>query len=338
MLQTSKNGEYTKIHISELYNIIDIYKKAFNNQTSGHKNCLCNECFNTDNSLVKNKYISSLETYIFKHFEKINIISDNYKQFCILYPNISWLIDHPIKFNGNTNDFEIKKQFSLIGYDNDNVIITYVKPQFNELNYNEILMDAIFDTYLVKNVKMKDSEGNISKNYKKFYNKSVICVIFTTDLSNPYYFNWVDTNKQNMFDKNIDIIQDIIKQSIISKYVIDNKMVYNFYKYWRKHCPEDITKPLDIINYIIQQFNIEKVNITIPNYIIENFNNIKFKIENCSDKKEQKIVLKDFDNREKFMSYLEQRLNDSINRYFKDNKQVEYSESESDTGFISDED
>ena len=64
------------------------------------------------------------------------------------------------------------KKLNLIGYDENIVIISYIKPQFNSLNYNEILVNSIFDTYLINNVKKNDKEGNISENYKRFYGKN----------------------------------------------------------------------------------------------------------------------------------------------------------------------
>jgi predicted transcriptional regulator len=122
--------------------------------------------------------------------------------------------------------------------------------------------------------------------------------------------------------------------------MIESKTVYNFYKYWRKNCPLEITRPLDIIDYIIQQFNLNKAKNTgatkqLPNYITEFFNNIKFKIEDCDDKQQQKVVLKEYDNKQNFMEYLDQRINDSINRYFGFHICNEC-DTDDDTGFISD--
>lgn len=45
MIQICKNGIYTDITINELYNLINIYSKAFNNSIDGHDNCLCKELF-----------------------------------------------------------------------------------------------------------------------------------------------------------------------------------------------------------------------------------------------------------------------------------------------------
>ena len=136
------------------------------------------------------------------------------------------------------------ERYNLIGYDGEHVIIAYIKPQFNSLNYNQILMDAVFDAYLVKS----------AVGHKYFSGKKISCVVFTTDLDEPYYINMTN----DVLERNETTIRHIIKESLLTKYLIDSKIIYNFYKYWRKNCLPEITAPLEIINYIIQQFNLNK--------------------------------------------------------------------------------
>ena len=342
MIQTSKRGAYTNIHISELYNIVDIYKKSFNKDKILHVNCLCNDCF--DNSDIELNKVYELENYIFTHFEKMDKISQQYDDFCKKYKNVNWLIDHSVEFNGTTNDFEIKQQFKFIGYNNDCVFIVYIKPQFNELNYNQVLTNAVYDSFIITNIK-KPSEGDkdrIKQNHKKFSNKEVICIVFSTDLDEPYYINWKDKEKNNILNNNSTMILHMIYNDIISKYEIENKMVYNFYKYWRKHCNEK--NPLDIITYIISQLN----NITqemicpfkgkLPMFINEFFDNIKFMIENKTNKKDQISILKEYDNKEAFLNLLKQRMVPFISKYFDINTKDDNNDSEDelDLAFSSD--
>jgi hypothetical protein len=118
---------------------------------------------------VKNRKIENVKLYLYKHFEKMNDIKITMNSFHTKYPKINWLYDQHILYEGNDN-FYTHKNFVLIGYDEDNVIIAYIKPQFNSLNYNEILVNSIFHTHLVTNVK-KMKEDRISENYNKFYGK-----------------------------------------------------------------------------------------------------------------------------------------------------------------------
>jgi hypothetical protein len=311
MLEACVSGIYTQFHISELYNTIDIYSKSFIQCSSrhAHKHCMCNELFPANEDAPPNtcKINNSLESYICVHFEKMDKFSSIYRQFSSLYPNISWLLNYPVYFSGKTTDFNLHERYNLIGYDDGHVIIAYIKPQFNSLNYTQILMDAVFDAYLVKS----------AVGHKYFSGKKISCVVFTTDLDEPYYINMTN----DVLERNETAIRRVIKETLLSKYLIDSKIIYNFYKYWRKNCLPEITSPLEIINYIIQQFNlIKKKNETdtkrLPDYIAEFFNNIKFKIENCSNKRQQILIFKEHDNKQNFVKHLDQRLTDSVNRYF----------------------
>ena len=319
MIESVVQGKYTGFNISELYNIVDIYSKSFiqNSFRGEHCHCICNKCFTSGEWATPStcKINNSLESYICVHFEKMNKFSSNYLQFCASYPNISWQLNCSVYFNGETSDFKLHHRYDLIGYDSDCIIIAYIKPQFNSLNYNQILMDSVFDAFLFKHVQ-RNYGDEISHNYKKFSGKKIRCVVFTTDLEEPYYINITD----ELLEQNETVIRSIIKESVLTKYLLDSKMIYNFYKYWRKKCLPEITGPLEIIDYIVQKFKKEKEekekNRSFPDYILEFFNNIKFKIESCRNKQEQTRILREYDKKEKFIEHLDQRLSESVNRYF----------------------
>jgi competence CoiA-like predicted nuclease len=313
MIETSNNGEYTNIHISELYNIIDVYNKSFNNKKILHTNCLCNTYFNNNELSLNDSY--NLDNYIYTHFEKIHKIMKQYDDFCEKYKSVSWLINQQLYFNGKTDDFEIKQQFKLIGYNDECVFIVYIKPQFNELNYNQVLTNALYDSFIVKNIKKPlDNDIEHIKKYKKFHNKEVICIIFSTELDNPYYIDWKNKEHYNILNTQLNIILHTINNDIITKYEIENKMVYNFYKYWRKHCNKK--NPLDIITYIISIVEEQNHKRKMPMYIREFFDNIKFRIENNSNKKDKIYILKEYDNKDVFLNSLNQRMVPFISRYF----------------------
>jgi competence CoiA-like predicted nuclease len=357
MIETSRKGIFTDINISELYNIIDIYNKCFDNTITSHNHCLCKTCFNVTNKTIQqNEKCEGLKEYIYCHYEKIQKITTVFKQCCIIFPNMNWLTNHAICFNGQTDEFNISKRYPLIGYDDNTVLIAYIKPQFNKLNYNQTLMDSVFDTYLVQNVKNekdkdeKDKnkdEKDKNKNYKQFYNKNVICVVFSTDLDEIYYINWTNIKNvlleiepaiNNIITNNHLFIQNTIKTTIKTTYLFDTTMIYNFYKYWRKHCPEDIKSPSNIIYYILDKLdNVKKAKGDLPAFITSFFNDIKFKISYLkNDKKAQTLVLKEYDNKHTFITYLEEILDISLNRYF--GIKTNDDDVGSDAGFVSDDD
>ena len=224
MIQIIHQKEKSDININDIYNIIDIYNDSFNDDT-GHENCLCKKYFNKKCIERNNKKIDDMKVYLIKHFEKIQDVKNVIALFHNKFLKINWLMNQPVYLEGN-DSFKISKKFGLIGYDDENVVIGYIKPQFNSLNYNEILMSSIFDTYLIQNLKKIGIDGEISENYKRFYGKKVISCVFTLDKNEPYYIDW-----GNLIGENIPIIKNRIYLNVMEKYKLENNMVYYFYNY-----------------------------------------------------------------------------------------------------------
>ena len=308
MIQIIHQKEKSDININDIYNIIDIYNDSFNNDT-GHENCLCKKYFNKKCIERKNKKIDDMKLYLINHFEKIQDVKNVITLFHNKFPKMNWLMNQSIYLEGN-DSFIISKNFRLIGYDEENVVIGYIKPQFNSLNYNEILMSSIFDTYLIQNVKKIGKEDNISENYKKFYGKKVISCIFTLDKNEPYYIDW-----GNLIGENIPIIKNTIYLNFMEKYKLENNMVYYFYNYWRSYCPEDDRKPSKFIKFLEEKLNEhEKILYKFPSYLKEFLYYIQFELDNCK-KTQRECLLKKYENSIYFLEKIETKLEVSLRRY-----------------------
>jgi len=313
MIQIVHEKEKSNINIIDIYDIFDLYNNSFeNDKIIGHDNCLCKKHFNKANTIaVKNKKIDNIKLYLLKHFEKINDIKNIMSLFHKKYPQINWLMNHTIHYNGN-NNFKIGKNFNLIGYDENIVIIAYIKPQFNSLNYNEILVNSIFDTYLINNVKQYDKEGKITEKYKKFNGKKIITCVFTLDRNEPYYIEW-----HNAIKNNYEIIKNRIYFNIIEKYKLETSNLFYFYKYWRLFCPENEKNPSDFIRFLKERYDeIKKMLPTeFPKYVDEFFSEIEFEIQRSKGKTNKELILKNYDNNEYYSEKLEEKLNISVKRY-----------------------
>uniref|UniRef100_A0A6C0AT44 Competence protein CoiA nuclease-like domain-containing protein n=1 Tax=viral metagenome TaxID=1070528 RepID=A0A6C0AT44_9ZZZZ len=310
MIQIIHQKEKSDININDIYNIIDIYNDSFNNNI-GHEHCLCKKYFNKKCIERKNKKIDDMKLYLIKHFEKTQDVKNVMTLFHNKFPKINWLMNQTIYLEGN-DSFKISKKFGLIGYDDENVVIGYIKPQFNSLNYNEILMSSIFDTYLIQNVKKIGNQDTISENYKRFYGKKVISCIFTLDKNEPYYIDW-----GNLIGENIHIIKNTIYLNVMEKYKLENNMVYYFYSYWRLYCPEDDKKPSKFIKFLEEKLNDHEKKIIackFPTYLKEFLYYIQFELDNCK-KAEKECLLKKYENSDFFLEKLETKLEVSLRRY-----------------------
>lgn len=311
MIQIIHQKDKSDININDIYNIIDIYNDSFNNDTEHHENCLCKKYFNKKCIEKKNKKIDNMKQYLIKHFEKIQDIKNVMRLFHNKFPKINWLMNQSINLEGN-DSFQIYKKFGLIGYDDENVVIGYIKPQFNSLNYNEILMSSIFDTYLIQNVKKIGKEDNTSENYKRFYGKKVISCIFTLDKNEPYYIDW-----GNLIRENTHIIKNTIYLNVMEKYKLENNMFYYFYNYWRIYCPEDDRKPSKFIKFLEEKLNEHEKKIILykfPTYLKEFLYYIQFELDNCK-KPQKECLLKKYEDSIYFLEKIERKLDLSLRRY-----------------------
>ena len=311
MIQIVKLKKFSDINILDIYDIIDIYNNSFNDDSiNGHNNCLCQKHFNKSCKIeVKNKKIESIQVYLLKHFEKMNDIKNIMSMFHQKYPQINWLMEQTVHLEGNES-FKVYRKFNLIGYDDNNVVICYLKPQFNALNYNEVLMNSIFDTHLIMNVKKMNKDNEITENYKRFYGKKVITCIFTLDRNEPYYIDWYDliiSNKEN--------ITNSIYKVIMEKYNFESNNIFYFYSYWRKFCPDNDRKPSDFIRFLKEQLDVNLP--VLPLYIGEFISQIEWEIQNSKGKTNKELILKNYDDKDYFTEKIEKILDISVKRYLK---------------------
>lgn len=320
MMQIIRSGIKIDISINELYNIINIYSKAFNNNIKGHEECLCKKYFIDNNNDLNNQ----MNKYLLNHYEDISNIGKIYDTFLSNYPNLNWLIDHPVYLNGDTNDFIIYNTFNLIAYDNENVFILYFKPQLNGLNYNEILIDSIFDMHLINNVKKPakhlkeiETEQPILENFNKFNNKNIKTFIFTLNKNDYMIIDW-NFNTENLISKNKDLITQKIKEKIYIYYFSQSNIIHNFYKNIKTQIINEKLSIDLLIQNIIESFdnNNIKNKRNYPKFITSTLLKIQDYIYDCSNEHEKEIMINKYDNAVNFIRELEKYITRSINRYF----------------------
>jgi len=322
MIQIHDDGIYTDITINELYNIIDIYSKSFNDELIGHDKCLCKKKFNNQIILNTNDNIKNMTNYLLVHYENINKIGKIYDLFLNKYTKVNWLINHTIYFSGMNTDFNLHKKFKLIGYDQKNVFIIYIKPQFNNLNYNHTLVDSIYDDFLLLNLKKPENNNDDEyskslEDYTKLANKTIRTIVFSLDNDIYHLFEWKN-NEENLIIKNKMMLLDHIKNKLFNKYEIESKYLFNFYKYWieeiTKNQEQELT-PDKIIKNLIAEYKKDKNIDKRPHFIIKFFERIEYKISDTRNKNEKISILNSYNDKNYFMDKLKNIILDSINDY-----------------------
>lgn len=283
MMETCDKGKYSALPVSDMYDIVDVYKK-------------------TESDTEKFK------TNISDHHDKIKKVDRIYKKCNEKYANLLWLVDHTVQLNGKNDSLRIYKKFPLIGYNNKNVLVCYIKPQFTQINYNEIMMDSIFDTYLMLNLK-KDEYTDKTTNYSKFAGKKLLTCVFTLDFDEPYYFDWRKDNKYITDEK---FIRDAIKKSVYDIFKSSHSSMYLFYTYWASKCKS--RDPIKIVAYVRNMYdknqNKYPPNFIFPGYINDFFGQMEDKLDDDNES------LQKYSNRDYFEKELNKKAMRFIDRFF----------------------
>lgn len=192
MTQVTSRGKYTHMNILELYKMIDKYNK------------------------------SEFDTYLIHHddyMKKLDAVCEP-----LIELKMSWNPHVSIEYNF---DIILKTQIDLIGYNKDTIMLTYLKPELNRMNYTEIKIKAMMDAYIVSK----------SNNTKYAGKKIIVCIISY----HKHYF--VNYNYGDPF-------RSILKETLFDYFSIKNKEV-------AQYKGNNIRPSLSYINY---KLSLEELN------------------------------------------------------------------------------
>jgi hypothetical protein len=173
MTEVTSRGKYTHMNILELYKMIDKY-----------------EDFDSDFE----PYLSNHADYM----KKVDKICEP-----LLDLKMSWNPHVSIDYG---DDIILKTQIDLIGYNKDTVLLTYLKPELNRMNYNELKIKALVDSYIVSKC----------SNVKYIGKKIKICILAIN--AEPYFMEY----------SNFDSLQSILKETLFDYFAIKNKEVVQY--------------------------------------------------------------------------------------------------------------
>lgn len=281
----------SKITMMELYNIVDVYEKAFKHHFKGHELCCCKSTF------IDNLNKNSFSDYLNSHYEQMSHVDCLVHKLIETYPNTDWNADHRLKYidANQTSRFIIQSECPFIGYNHHTVVLCYVHPQLTKLNVNQFKTRAIIDTFIVK----YQNEYN-NDNYAKYYKKQIVVCIIATNLNEPYYLT---------IEVDEDKTKELISKSMYDHYNFRNKEMYNLYKtYRKKHEPKDFIRNC-ITNWI--EFK-EHTKSKVPMYIDGFMDDLNRQCRKCKD---IHVFLQDLD--ETFLEKLNEELEYSIRDFLK---------------------
>lgn len=306
MIQVMDQGVYAEITIMDIYSIMYCYEECYNSVDHSICNCLCQTCF-FEKSNPDNKKYKEIRESIVNHYEntkKLKVVYENYKMYISekFGEVFTYNIHHRVSFDSN-NNFNINDEHSIIAYSENYVIFFIIKPQFNKLNFNEVIFNEIFKKYMLLNIKTE------CKNYNRYAGKQIIACILTLDSEIPIFYNF-DIEKDNLY------ITQCIKDSLFKIYSEHHDLVFDYYNYWKENKSGNKETCIKYIHDKLEKTKSEYLKDykkkIIPKYIIEYFYDLN---KELSKSKQKQLVLDKVNNKEIFLSELAIKLEEAINDY-----------------------
>lgn len=310
MIETLDNGQYHKITANDLYNIINVYSKAFDVSATGHDHCVCTKAFPVVNRTTRDEKTQRYTSYLQKHYEMLGRTNKVLDIIDAKHPKINWLYNHHITMQGgneecSNSDFMVHSNHSMVGYDDACVINIQIVPQFNELNYNNIVVTTLFESYILTNVEKS------SENYTRFANKPIYNYVIALNQETPYELNWTVLLRENQ-----EFMKQMLYDSIYDKYSVEHIQYHEAFK----TCVNALLdkKPSRVIDIILN----EKIIVTngrdkdgCPPYITKALQHIAFLIDTSSSLKQKQKILIDHTECETFITLFDHMLNSSVRKY-----------------------
>jgi hypothetical protein len=236
------NGPCSDITIMNIYNIIYCYDECsdeidYENHDKIYK-CKCSEHFKSGNDNSSDSY-QDIRNSIVKFFDKTAQVNETFKNFKNIFEekyetkltNFHFNLNYLITFDGNSTEFKIWNRFNIIAQSNKYVLYFLIKPSFNKINFNEVILETIYNIYFLSNIKQ-------NSNAKIYYgDRQIVVCIFTLDSSESILLSF-DISEQFMKE-----IQDRLKNCIIDELKNKHKLLVQFNEY----CKINNLIPIDLI-------------------------------------------------------------------------------------------
>ena len=219
MCDVYKNRRYGSITMMNIYEVTNHFHNTSGLISDEHCHCNCGNYFSLQTTIQSDDN----ESKIISHYNSIKKIYGIYKNFKTLYPDCKWLIDHYIGYQGGTEEYTLGTNSDFVVYNEDNIILCSIKPQLNSMNYNAVMTDSIYKTWLVQSSEYINKTQKISS-----HNKKITTCIFTLDYDEPKYISWHD---QNLITNHNAMLGDIIQNSMSILFKKHNATFMRFIKW-----------------------------------------------------------------------------------------------------------
>jgi len=288
MYEAFENGTKTGISINELYHIVTVYSRSFLSTISGHDCCTCNAHF-------KNETKGALTDYLTLHYGRMSALEHLVDLLCDEYPNASWNVDKTLVLGEyGVDNFCIKTKLAFVGETATTVIVVYLVPNLNSMNYADHVSSACIDRFIVQNC------TEYQKTKRRYADKHVTCYLLALNEPTPYLLP-VFADESVLLG---------IKSSMASMYSIKHHEVHLWFHHWMEEHSDNASK-------VSQEY--ARMNTAAPKtgnakYITRFFEQIDKEYRNAKKKSAETKYAEEL--KESFVRDLEDELNESLDVFF----------------------
>lgn len=336
MMRVLDNGIYASPSIIDIYDIIASYDTCFaasiiDNECDepdkcrcgGHHDCLCRSLFMRapDTSDHRVSKVNTITRSITEHYDKVKQLDICYKQIREYVKDqmgetaaMKYNVDLHCRFE--TEDFALHTRGDVFAFTDETAMHIMLLPQFNSLNYNRVLFDALLTKYIMANSDSKD----IKTAKQRFQGKRIWTCILTLDSPTPILFE-LD------LQANEGLVIEAVKGAVQKHYQRLHSHLPLFYK----ECGLRHTDDMDdktTIECMMEALTSDKTKPLVP-YIkayLQEVNNqakiLESKLEECDDPEEEaeiegrlKLFIKSKMDTD-MVAELDKHLQEAINRAF----------------------
>jgi hypothetical protein len=320
MIKIIDNGSYSEISIMDIYSIMYCYDYCSNKIDKEHteKNkCICHTCFDEG----KSTNISSHDEFhksIKNHYNNVEHINQTYYEYnkhiteILKIENMKYNIYHKTYFGKKNDNFSIINEYTIIGHSTNHIIYFIIKPQYNKLNFNNIMCESILNNFMILNC-----SPDYENNNKRYNNKKIYTCILTLDSIKPIFY-------ELNIDKNDILMNQILKKYLITTYTEHHEQIHKLFKYCQKNKPKNISS----INYTLEE--LKKYNLPVnklPQYILDYFYDISKELEMCgNDKNKIESIMIKVNDKDLFINRLDVYLEKNIDSFLetKEDEIIDY--------------
>jgi hypothetical protein len=210
-------GDFSPLEATVLVYLIELFKYR------QYADITPDDIYNVINSFEINGDIKNL-------MEEAKNIKDNMHELMTTIletnRNITWNIQHNVKYDGNSNDIQIQNWFPIIGYNDTTVFHMVLHTDYSQLNHYTTMCQIFLERCLIKNAKGNNEDNN---NKKRYTGKKIVTYLLI--LKQNDYMIYDD----DLFEKEMDNeMVSVCKNAFIRCLKQHNNDLFNYCNFVKK--------------------------------------------------------------------------------------------------------